>query len=150
MCMRERERERERERMERVEELRGEAALQQLLACHVSIVLHFWSKGTHDSIDPLFVQLCVDTPQARFFRVEAEKQPEILAAFNVSITPYFIFLKDGETIDRLEGANPSELANKVSKLAGPRTLSMAAAPSSLGMAGGPTTIEAVQQNFKSP
>ncbi|TVU27829.1 hypothetical protein EJB05_19330, partial [Eragrostis curvula] len=41
-----------------------------------------------------------------------EEQPEISEAYGVSAVPYFVFCKDGETVDTLEGANPASLANK--------------------------------------
>ncbi|RWW21065.1 hypothetical protein BHE74_00026556 [Ensete ventricosum] len=92
-----------------------------------------------------------------FDQVEAEEQPEISEAYAVSAVPYFVFCKpacitwprtlcnqsyffpfqDGRTIDTLEGADPSSLANKVAKVvsdsfagsASPASLEMADAPS---------------------
>jgi len=51
-------------------------------------------------------------------------------------------LKDGKTVDTLEGADPSSLANKVGKVAGSIT------PASLGLAAGPTILETVKKNAK--
>ncbi|KAH7420306.1 hypothetical protein KP509_13G001300 [Ceratopteris richardii] len=133
--------------MQQVIEVEGEIALRQLLTLKGSTILYFQTNADR-SVDPLFSQLCTDTPHARFLRVNAEKNPEILKAFSVSEVPCFFFIKDEEIVDKLEGAHPSDLANKVSKVAGPRAPTQAATPSSLGMAGGPTTLEAVQQESK--
>ncbi|CAI5934267.1 unnamed protein product [Closterium sp. NIES-64] len=45
--------------------------------------------------------------------VEAEEVPEVSEKYSVSAVPFFVFLKDGKVVDRLEGANPPELAHKV-------------------------------------
>lgn len=96
-------------------------------------------------MDEVFAHLAVDFPHALFLRVEAEEQPEISEAYGVSAVPYFVFCKDGKTVDTLEGANPASLANKVAKLAGPANVAESAAPASLGVAAGPAVLEKVQQ-----
>lgn len=115
-------------------------------------ILHFWAEWCEASkqMDRVFSHLCTDTPHAKFLRVEAEQQPEISEAFSISAVPYFVFLKDGKVVDTLEGANPSELANKVSKVSGSLDHVSSAAPASVGMAGGHAVIEAVKELNKSP
>lgn len=60
---------------------------------------------------------------------------------------YFVF-QDGKVFDTLEGADPSSLANKVSKVAGSIHAGEPAAPASLGMAAGSTVVETVQELAK--
>ncbi|KAK8956353.1 Monothiol glutaredoxin-S17 [Platanthera guangdongensis] len=55
---------------------------------------------------------------------------------------------DGKATDKLEGANPSVLANKVAKIAGSTANAESAAPASLGMAAGPTVLETVKEMAK--
>ncbi|XP_068645460.1 monothiol glutaredoxin-S17-like [Aristolochia californica] len=114
------------------------------------VALHFWASWCEASkqMDQVFSHLAVDYPHASFFRVEAEKQPEISEAYSVSAVPYFALFKDGKTVDTLEGANPSSLANKVAKLAGPVDPSGSAVPASLGMAAGPVVLETVKELSK--
>ncbi|KAJ6814082.1 monothiol glutaredoxin-S11 [Iris pallida] len=113
----------------------------------VVAVLHFWASWCEASkqMDQLFSHLSVDFPQALFLRVEAEEQPEISEAYAVSAVPYFVFCKDGKTVDTLEGANPSTLASKVAKIAGSADQAKSAAPASLGMAAGSTVLETVKE-----
>jgi len=115
-------------------------------------LLHFWAEWCEASkqMDRVFSHLCTDTPHAKFLRVEAEQQPEISEAFSVSAVPYFVFFKDGKVVDTLEGANPSELANKVSKVFGSLNHVSSAAPASLGMASGPAVIEEVKEMNEPP
>ncbi|KAJ7524563.1 hypothetical protein O6H91_01G173800 [Diphasiastrum complanatum] len=110
-------------------------------------VLHFWASWCQASnqMDAVFTQLCTDTPQALFLRVEAEEQPELSELYGVSAVPYFVFIKDGVVVDQLEGVNPPELAHKVAKLAVPPSLISAAAPASLGRSAAPAVLEAVQE-----
>ncbi|XWS12658.1 hypothetical protein CRYUN_Cryun37aG0109100 [Craigia yunnanensis] len=81
-------------------------------------------------------------------QVEAEEQPEISEEYSVSAVPYFVFFKDGKVVDKLEGADPSSLANKVAKVAGLINPGEAAAPANLGMPAGSTVLETVQDLAK--
>lgn len=54
-------------------------------------------------------------------------------------------MQDGKTVDKLEGADPSSLANKVARVAGSVNPGEPAAPASLGMAAGPAVIETVKE-----
>ncbi|KAJ6833905.1 uncharacterized protein M6B38_336785 [Iris pallida] len=111
------------------------------------VVVHFWASWCEASkqMDQVFSHLSTDFPHALFLRVEAEEQPEISEAYAVSAVPYFVFCKDGKTVDTLEGANPSTLSNKVAKIAGSADKAKSAAPASLGMAAGPTVLEMVKE-----
>ncbi|GMN50815.1 hypothetical protein TIFTF001_019974 [Ficus carica] len=57
-------------------------------------------------------------------------------------------LYDGKTVDTLEGADPSSLANKVAKVAGSVNPGDSAVPASLGLAAGPTVLETVKEFAK--
>ncbi|XWS15736.1 hypothetical protein CRYUN_Cryun34aG0027300 [Craigia yunnanensis] len=81
-------------------------------------------------------------------QVEAEEQPDISEEYSVSAVPFFVFFKDGKVVDKLEGADPSSLANKVAKVAGSINPGEAAAPASLGMAAGSTVLETIQDFAK--
>ncbi|ERM95190.1 monothiol glutaredoxin-S17 [Amborella trichopoda] len=133
-----------------VKDLQSMAELKEALSKGFPLILHFWASWCEASkqMDQVFAHLSTDTPQARFFRVEAEEKPEISEAYAVSSVPYFVFCKDGKVVDKLEGANPSALANKVAKLVGPIGLTDSATAASLGMAAGPTVLEAVKDFAK--
>lgn len=135
-----------------VKEVKSKEELDKVIADASPAVVHFWAAWCEASkhMDQVFSHLCTDFPHTHFLRVEAEEQPEISEAYSVSAVPYFVFIKDGKTVDTLEGANPSALANKVSKLSGKITPGEPAAPASLGMAAGATIIETVQNLAKDP
>ncbi|CAL9233042.1 unnamed protein product [Arabidopsis halleri] len=133
-----------------VKDIVSKAELDNLRQSGAPIVLHFWASWCDASkqMDQVFSHLATDFPRAHFFRVEAEEHPEISEAYSVAAVPYFVFFKDGKTVDTLEGADPSSLANKVGKVAGSSTSAEPAAPASLGLAAGPTILETVKENAK--
>ncbi|KAK1290780.1 Monothiol glutaredoxin-S17 [Acorus calamus] len=133
-----------------VKDLGSKEELDGVLRGGGTVILHFWATWCEASkqMDQLFAHLSTDFPHALFFRVEAEEQPEISEEYSVSAVPYFVFCKDGKTVDTLEGANPSNLANKIAKLAGSIDRADSAAPASLGMAAGPAVLETVKEMAK--
>ncbi|KAH9547055.1 hypothetical protein CY35_11G014300 [Sphagnum magellanicum] len=85
------------------------------------VVLHFgaaWCEASQD-MDSVIIQLSVDTPRAQFFQ-------------------------DGVVVDKLEGANPPELAHKLSKLATDVTKPE---PASQGLAGGTAVLEVLKKEL---
>ncbi|URD88187.1 Glutaredoxin [Musa troglodytarum] len=129
-----------------VKDVGSKAELDEALHGAAPVLVHFWASWCEASkqMDQVFAHLATDFPRALFLRVEAEEQPEISEAYAVAAVPYFVFLKDGKSVDKLEGANPSILANKVAKVAGSTSLVESASPASLGIAAGPTVLEAVK------
>ncbi|KAG6604445.1 Monothiol glutaredoxin-S17, partial [Cucurbita argyrosperma subsp. sororia] len=130
-----------------VKDVQAKAELDGLLRSDALVILHFWASWCEASkhMDQVFSHLATDFPHAHFVRVEAEEQPELSEAYSVSAVPYFVFIKDGKTVDTLEGADPSSLANKVAKASGAINAGEPAAPASLGMAAGATIIETVRE-----
>eukprot|EP00246_Nothoceros_aenigmaticus_P005103 TRINITY_DN16952_c0_g1_i1.p1 TRINITY_DN16952_c0_g1~~TRINITY_DN16952_c0_g1_i1.p1 ORF type:complete len:356 (-),score=74.93 TRINITY_DN16952_c0_g1_i1:543-1610(-) len=125
-----------------VRDLRSKAELEEAVHSGGTVVLHFWASWCEASkhLDVVFAQLASDTPHATFFRVEAEEQVEISEAYQVKAVPFFLFFKDTKVAEKLEGANPSGLANTVAKLAGPPP--NGAAHASHGLAGGAVVLGA--------
>ena len=49
-------------------------------------------------------------------QVDADKSGELAEKYGVSSIPHFVFLKDGQEVDNLIGANKNELKAKLEKL----------------------------------
>ncbi|PKI69321.1 hypothetical protein CRG98_010322, partial [Punica granatum] len=133
-----------------VKEVKSKEELDGVVKTGAPTILHFWASWCDASkhMDQVFSHLSTDFPLSHFLRVEAEEQPEISVAYSVAAVPYFVFFKDGKVVYTLEGADPSGLANKVSKIAGLIKPGEPAAPASLGMAAGPAVLETVQELAK--
>lgn len=84
------------------------------------VVVHFWAPWCEPCalLDTVLQQLAADRPGAvSVLRVEAEEAPEISEAYGVSVVPYFLFFKDGQRVDALEGADAAALSAKFAALA---------------------------------
>ncbi|CAL9146136.1 unnamed protein product [Musa hybrid cultivar] len=123
-----------------VKDIGSKADLDDALRGEAPVIVHFWAAwcAASKQMDQVFAHLAADFPHALFFRVEAEEQPEISEAYAVSAVPYFVFCKDGRTIDTLGGADPSSLANKVAKVVSDSFAGSASPATSLEMADAPT------------
>jgi thioredoxin 1 len=61
-------------------------------------------------IAPLFLELSEQfAGSVIFVKVDVDENPETAAKYNVSAMPTFVFIKDGEVVERLMGANPTRL-----------------------------------------
>ena len=102
-------------------ELRDKSELDQCLREKgASLILHFWASWCKAStpMDLIFNRLCSENSSStiRFYRVEGEEAPEISKYFSVVVVPFFIIVKDGVLVYKLDCANPTDLAQKVAKL----------------------------------
>jgi thioredoxin 1 len=69
-------------------------------------------------IAPLFQELSEQYQDSNviFVKVDVDNNGETAAKFGVTAMPTFVFLKDGEVVDRLMGANPSKLQDMIEEL----------------------------------
>jgi thiol-disulfide isomerase/thioredoxin len=109
-------------------------------------VVHFWAAWCEPCkfLDQVLGQLAADAPGVAAVRVEAEEAADISERYNVSVVPYFLFLRDGQLVDSLEGADAAALTTKFNALAGTAASggSIAAAqPAALQPARAPSYVE---------
>ncbi|XP_071090093.1 uncharacterized protein [Haliotis cracherodii] len=84
------------------------------------VVVHFaapWAPQCQQMTD-VIRELAKDNQlsQVRFVQLEAEKLAEISEKNNIIAVPTFIFFKGGKSVDRLDGANATDLTKKVQSL----------------------------------
>ena len=60
-------------------------------------------------IAPLFKEMSEDIEDVVFVKVDVDENPETAAKYSVSAMPTFVFIKSGEVVDRLMGANVQRL-----------------------------------------
>lgn len=74
--------------------------------------------GPCQRIAPIFQQLSTKYPRAVFLKVDVDKCQETAAAQGVSAMPTFIFYRNRTKVDRLQGADPTGLENKIQQYYG--------------------------------
>eukprot|EP01119_Soliformovum_irregulare_P005316 TRINITY_DN1708_c0_g1_i1.p1 TRINITY_DN1708_c0_g1~~TRINITY_DN1708_c0_g1_i1.p1 ORF type:complete len:217 (-),score=48.58 TRINITY_DN1708_c0_g1_i1:89-739(-) len=81
------------------------------------IVLNFWADWCEPSVqlNPVVDQLAGSYSNLKFVKVDAEKHSDVSERFKVTSVPSYVFVKEGKIIDRVEGANAAELAQKLEK-----------------------------------
>eukprot|EP00899_Mesostigma_viride_P003520 jgi/Mesvir1/13169/Mv06133-RA.1 len=108
------------------------------------VVCHFWAGWCEPCklMDTILEELHKETPKARFIRVcstgylivvdrivtsryrgtlppvEAEEMSDVVERYSVTAVPYFLFIKNGAVVARLEGASPTALTDTVRKFTG--------------------------------
>eukprot|EP00197_Chlamydomonas_leiostraca_P001244 CAMPEP_0202885472 /NCGR_PEP_ID=MMETSP1391-20130828/41680_1 /ASSEMBLY_ACC=CAM_ASM_000867 /TAXON_ID=1034604 /ORGANISM="Chlamydomonas leiostraca, Strain SAG 11-49" /LENGTH=376 /DNA_ID=CAMNT_0049568719 /DNA_START=90 /DNA_END=1220 /DNA_ORIENTATION=- len=92
------------------------------------VVLHFWASWCEPCkhMDTVMAQLAKDHPSVTFMRVEAEAVDEVTIKYEVAMVPAFVLIKGGKVVEKLEGADPAALSDKVQALAAGKTANGAA------------------------
>ncbi|XP_073137487.1 thioredoxin H-type [Henckelia pumila] len=67
-------------------------------------------------IAPLYVELSEKHPSVMFLTVDVDELTEFSTSWDIKATPTFFFLKDGQQLDKLVGANKPELQKKVTAI----------------------------------
>lgn len=69
--------------------------------------------GPCKMITPFYIELSEKHPRIMFLTVDVDELIEFSTTWDIKATPTFFFLKDGEEIDKLVGANKPELQKKI-------------------------------------
>ena len=77
---------------------------------YYTIPIHFKRCGPCKMIAPIFKELSNELgSRAEFIKVDVDDNPEAAQKYGVSAMPTFLFIKGGEVVDRLMGANSDRL-----------------------------------------
>eukprot|EP00816_Leptocylindrus_hargravesii_P001883 CAMPEP_0196813072 /NCGR_PEP_ID=MMETSP1362-20130617/33471_1 /TAXON_ID=163516 /ORGANISM="Leptocylindrus danicus, Strain CCMP1856" /LENGTH=169 /DNA_ID=CAMNT_0042189089 /DNA_START=39 /DNA_END=548 /DNA_ORIENTATION=+ len=102
------------ETLEDVNQAISDAALNGKL-----IVIDFTATwcGPCQMIAPVFKEMSEKMENVVFLKVDVDKNAEAAAQYGVSAMPTFVFVKKGEIVDRLMGANAAKLMEMVEEMA---------------------------------
>ncbi|NWY44839.1 GLRX3 protein, partial [Sylvia atricapilla] len=84
------------------------------------VVVHFWAPWAPQcaQMNEVMAALAQEHSQVTFVQLEAEAVPEVSEKYGISSVPTFLFFKDCQKVDRLDGAHAPELTQKVQRHAG--------------------------------
>ncbi|XP_071605810.1 glutaredoxin-3 [Heliangelus exortis] len=81
------------------------------------VVVHFWAPWAPQcaQMNDVIAALAKEHLQVRFVKLEAEALPEVSEKYEITSVPTFLFFKNSQKIDRLDGAHAPELTKKVQR-----------------------------------
>ncbi|NXO03161.1 GLRX3 protein, partial [Rhinopomastus cyanomelas] len=81
------------------------------------VVVHFWAPWAPQcaQMNEVMAVLAKEHTQVTFVKLEAEAVPEVSERYGISSVPTFLFFKNSQKIDRLDGAHAPELTKKVQR-----------------------------------
>ncbi|KAL9271621.1 Thioredoxin H-type-like protein [Drosera capensis] len=68
------------------------------------------------TVAPLYSELSEKYPSLIFLTIDVDEVSELSTSWDIKATPTFFFLRDGQEIDKLVGANKAELEKKITIL----------------------------------
>ncbi|VVA94104.1 unnamed protein product [Arabis nemorensis] len=71
--------------------------------------------GPCKAMEPRVKEIVSRYPEAVFARVDVDRLMDVAGTYKANTLPAFVFVKRGEEIDRVVGAKPNELVNKIEK-----------------------------------
>ncbi|XP_008939862.1 PREDICTED: glutaredoxin-3, partial [Merops nubicus] len=81
------------------------------------VVVHFWAPWAPQcaQMNEVMAALAKEHEQVTFVKLEAEAVPEVSEKYGISSVPTFLFFKNSQQVDRLDGAHAPELTRKVQR-----------------------------------
>ncbi|KAI8870185.1 putative thioredoxin-like 2 variant 3, partial [Ramicandelaber brevisporus] len=111
--------------------------------------LYFWADFAAQckQIDAVAAELAAKHPNLTIVRIAAEDHEDIAEAHEISAVPTVVFVRNGAALDRVEGANATELARLAAKYA-PAAATTTASNTASPSASSPESAPAVDLNTR--
>ncbi|XP_027316123.3 glutaredoxin-3 [Anas platyrhynchos] len=89
------------------------------------VVVHFWAPWAPQcaQMNEVMATLAKEHTHVTFVTLEAEAVPEVSEKYEISSVPTFLFFKNSQKVDRLDGAHAPELTKKVQRHASSSSMS---------------------------
>nr|GMC51864.1 thioredoxin-like protein CXXS1 [Ipomoea batatas] len=79
------------------------------------IVIHFTASWCIPSVamTPVLAELALSYQNILFLSVDVDEVKEVAAEMEIKAMPTFVFMRDGIEVDKLVGANPDKIKNRI-------------------------------------
>nr|GLL17786.1 thioredoxin-like protein CXXS1 [Ipomoea trifida] len=79
------------------------------------IVIHFTASWCIPSVAmaPVLAELALSYQNILFLSVDVDEVKEVAAEMEIKAMPTFVFMRDGIEVDKLVGANPDKIKNRI-------------------------------------
>merc|ERR1712137_1260001 len=98
--------------------IQNEAEFRRRIKQATGLVVVDWSAswcGPCKRIFPAVVQYSREYPETVFLNVDVDANPDLAAEYDIRAMPTFLFFKNGSVYDKLQGADPNALGEKLEK-----------------------------------
>merc|ERR1712100_369680 len=96
--------------------IQNEAEFRRRIKQATGLVVVDWSAswcGPCKRIFPAVVQYSREYPETVFLNVDVDANPDLAAEYDIRAMPTFLFFKNGSVYDKLQGADPNALGEKL-------------------------------------
>ncbi|ODO11815.1 hypothetical protein I350_00599 [Cryptococcus amylolentus CBS 6273] len=94
----------------------------ELITSSDVVIIHFWATGSGpcQTMSLSSRSLESDYPGTKFYKVDVDKHPDIVAKLGISSLPIFVAHKNGTKVGDYVGDNPQGLVTQLETVAGAR------------------------------
>ncbi|RPB19379.1 glutaredoxin [Terfezia boudieri ATCC MYA-4762] len=87
----------------------------------VAISFHTsWAASPCEQINQTFAAIAATQPStSTFISIDAEDLPDISEKYEVAAVPFFVFLRGGQVVGKISGADPKQLQSKIEDFSAP-------------------------------
>lgn len=103
-----------------VREVENLPELKKLLATDKLTIIDFYATWCPPckAIEPIYKSLADKVPEVQFTKVNVDLVQDVAGYYGITAMPTFVFVKNGDQVDTIRGANPPKLLELIKEYSG--------------------------------